>query len=586
MSLIDLASLVLAPTATKEGKVYSAIPDTGDGDMTFSRGSAATRVNSAGLIEKERANFLLQSNTFDTTWTNSGSTETSGQSGYYGSNDAWLLTKIAGSGRLQQAITKSGVCTLSVYAKAGTLDWIWIRAIDGVDNPNVFFDLQNGVKGITGGTNYIDSSIEQVGATGWYRLKLVFSQGITEIRIYPADDDGDVSGTSGNILIQDAMLNEGLVAQPYIETTTTAVSVGITDDVPRVDYSGGGCPSLLLEPQRSNLVTQSEYFGDSSWGKSRASITQNATTSPEGIDNAQKIVTNNNENTGYIVNRPSLTSGTTYTASFFIKQGENQYTKFWSKITGSFNGAVINLSNGAITLSTFATLPISEDYGNGWWRVSYTETAASGADYPLYIEGGTTSNGAALTGNGVDGVYVYGAMVEAGSYSTSYIPTYGTSTTRVADVCSKTGISELIGQTEGTLFFEGIIEGINPTTARRVVSLSDGTNSNLFQVINLDNSLDLRYELRSANSSVFTINDSNAFSLGQKFKFAFAYADNNFAFYVNGNQVGTSTSGSVIATSVLRFARGDGANPFEGANSQLLLFPTRLTNDELQELTK
>jgi hypothetical protein len=68
MSLLDLASLVLAPTATKEGKVYSAIPNTGDGDMTFSRGSAATRVNSAGLIEKERGNLLLQSNTFDTTW--------------------------------------------------------------------------------------------------------------------------------------------------------------------------------------------------------------------------------------------------------------------------------------------------------------------------------------------------------------------------------------------------------------------------------------------------------------------------------------------------------------------------------------
>jgi hypothetical protein len=65
MSLIDLASLVLAPTATKEGKVYSAIPNTGDGDMTFSRGSAATRVNSAGLIEKVRTNLALYSEEFD-----------------------------------------------------------------------------------------------------------------------------------------------------------------------------------------------------------------------------------------------------------------------------------------------------------------------------------------------------------------------------------------------------------------------------------------------------------------------------------------------------------------------------------------
>src|SRR5210317_1299450 len=97
MSLIDLASLVLAPTATKEGKVYSAIPDTGEGDMTFTRGSAATRVNSAGLIEKERANLLLQSNTFDTTWSSVLTANVvGGQSGYDGSSDAWTLETQSG----------------------------------------------------------------------------------------------------------------------------------------------------------------------------------------------------------------------------------------------------------------------------------------------------------------------------------------------------------------------------------------------------------------------------------------------------------------------------------------------------------
>jgi hypothetical protein len=66
MSLLDLASLVLAPTATKEGKVYSAIPDTGDGDLSFTRSNdTATRVNSAGLIEKVRTNLALYSEEFD-----------------------------------------------------------------------------------------------------------------------------------------------------------------------------------------------------------------------------------------------------------------------------------------------------------------------------------------------------------------------------------------------------------------------------------------------------------------------------------------------------------------------------------------
>ena len=64
--------------------------------------------------------------------------------------------------------------------------------------------------------------------------------------------------------------------------------------IPRIDYYDNTNGHLLLEPQRTNLITYSEDFGDSSWGKLRLSITQNATTSPEGIDNATKIVTNNN----------------------------------------------------------------------------------------------------------------------------------------------------------------------------------------------------------------------------------------------------------------------------------------------------
>ena len=128
-SLIDLASLVLAPTATKEGKVYSAIPDTGEGDMTFTRGSAATRINSAGLIEKERGNLLLQSNTFDTTWTLDDVSVTSGQSGYDGSNNAWKLESTdSGRSTIEQSISLGAniVQTFSVYAKSGNVDFFKI----------------------------------------------------------------------------------------------------------------------------------------------------------------------------------------------------------------------------------------------------------------------------------------------------------------------------------------------------------------------------------------------------------------------------------------------------------------------------
>ena len=81
-------------------------------EFTFTRGSnlSATRVNADGYIEKGYENLLVQSNQFDTTWVNGGTTVTSGQSGYDGTNNAWLLSKGAANyTRITQTIAKSGV---------------------------------------------------------------------------------------------------------------------------------------------------------------------------------------------------------------------------------------------------------------------------------------------------------------------------------------------------------------------------------------------------------------------------------------------------------------------------------------------
>jgi hypothetical protein len=217
--LYSAASLVLIPSGYKVSHLYAERPLDSNGDFTFTRASSATRVNSSGYIEKAAVNLLLQSNTFDTTWLNSGIiTKTSGQSGYDGSSDAWLLTKGSVGGFIYQNIAFSSVGTFSVYAKAGTLNWIRIR--DNVGT-GAYFDLSG--SGAVGSTNLtIDANIQSVGG-GWFRCSVSASWGSSHFRIYPAFGDGDVSGTSGNIYIQDAQLNYGLVAQEYQETTTTSV---------------------------------------------------------------------------------------------------------------------------------------------------------------------------------------------------------------------------------------------------------------------------------------------------------------------------------------------------------------------------
>ena len=115
MSFFDDASLAFLPSgaAGKDGKAYSIKPTDGTGDFTFSRGSnlSATRIGSDGLIEKGRENLLKQSNAFSTSpWTDVTASVTSGQSGYDGSSDAWLLEKSGASGRILQSISAvSGV---------------------------------------------------------------------------------------------------------------------------------------------------------------------------------------------------------------------------------------------------------------------------------------------------------------------------------------------------------------------------------------------------------------------------------------------------------------------------------------------
>ena len=362
MSLIDLASLVLAPTATKEGKVYSAIPDTGEGDMTFTRGSSATRINSAGLIEKERANLLLQSNTFDTTWANTGSTLTSGQSGYNG-NNAWLLHTSSTPQRIEQNVSINGVSTFSVYGKAGTANYLRVQTQPA--GTDVFFDVANGTIASQEAAA-IDATITDVG-NGWYRCSMSVNQNVTNVRILVQSAIYGVN-VGDNIYIQDAQLEQGLVAQSYIETTTSAVYEGITDDVPRVDYSGGGCPSLLLEPSRTNLSVHSEYFEASNWTALRSTIALSSITSPEGILNAYKLTTDNTtNNTHYYLLWWHSFMADDYALSVYAKAGE------FSKVglgTGNLTlSAKFDLSNGSIITSGTHTAYI-EDAGNGWYRCS------------------------------------------------------------------------------------------------------------------------------------------------------------------------------------------------------------------------
>ena len=574
MSLLSQASLVVVPSGYKEDVVYSVKPTDGSGDLTFTRASDGTRVNSAGLVENVPWNLLEQSNTFSTSpWSLVNSTLTSGQSGYDNSSDAWLIQSTGANGRVDQSVSKSGVQTFSVYAKAANSNWIRLRSDYTGANADAYFDLQNGVVGSS--YNVITTQIDSVG-NGWYRCSVVFNQSITVVRIYTTSANNSAGGSGNSAYIQDAQLNTGSTAKPYFPTTDR-------QNVPRLTYEGGR-PSLLLEPQRTNSALYSEQLDNAVWTKGGVSISTNATTSPDGTQNADLIYPSSSGNYKYVFQLFSLSSNI-YTLSVYAKaQNKNV---IWLYIEGSSNYGLVyyDLSNG--TMSTTAgslSTPTGTmtAMGNGWYRCTLTLGSnialSAGSGFGVCDAKGSPY----ATASGTNGVYFYGAQLEAGSYATSYIPTTSAAVTRVADAAYKTGISSLIGQTEGTLYFQ--FNGGANDSADYGISLSDGTTNNRI-IIYRSSTNTLITNIRTASTTVVQISTSTL-TADATHKVAVGYANNDVVFYVNGVQIGTDTSAAIPATDRLLFDNGGGSGAqFYRPLNQLLLFKTRLTNDQLAALT-
>jgi len=569
MSFYDDASLVFLPSggAGKDTKAYSIKPTNGDGDFTFSRGSnlTATRVDSNGLIEKGRENLLLQSNSFDTTWTTSGSSVTSGQSGYDGSLDAWLLESNNTSGAyIYQNLTASGVQTFSVYAKAGTCDFIYF-VVRGSTNIASYFDLENGTIGTAVATN-IDRKIESVGS-GWYRCSITLSNTDTSVRIYMADADGStISAVGSNIYIQDAQVEIGLIATEPIESGASTGLAGILEDSPRFDYSGGAsCPSLLLEPSRTNSFDYSEYFEDSKLGE--VTLTTNAIVSPEGLQNASLVVCPS----GRLGENVSLTNGTDYVVSVFAKQKGQTFNI--RAADGTNPNVQFNLATQTTT-DTNGAVGSMEDYGNGWYRCIMKFTASATGSFEIRY----------VLITDADGVYAYGAQVEEGSYPTSYIPNHsGGSVTREADVCGGAGTSSTFNDDEGVLYLEA--SAIDNGSSEKAIAINDGTTNNRINIRIVNNTIK---GLVILSGSLVCNISYTAPSVITSNKIAFKYKRNDFALWVNGVEVGTDTSGSAFLANTLNelsFDYGGSSAFFYGNVKQVIYFPSLLSDVELIALT-
>jgi hypothetical protein len=413
----------------------------------------------------------------------------------------------------------------------------------------------------------------------------VLSGGVPRPQFYLSTGDGvstfDSDG-SQFLYLWGAQLVEGTDAKPYFATTNR-------QDVPRLDYRNAdgtlnNCPRLLLEPQRTNSIRNSTMVG---------AVAGSPGTTPTNWENAATAgLTSSVVGIGtesglqYIDLRFNGTASSTVISIWFetttqiaAVTGQTWTNSIYTKVISgsalgyqltsreqSVAGTTLRTGSQSITptstLQRFTYTRTNDGIGTAFVRPSMWITLTSGAAYDFTIR-------------------IAAPQMELGAYATTFIPTTTAAVTRLADAASKTGVSSLIGQTEGTLFVEVVI-GFLPSTFADIFGLGEFAE-NVFIRLNSSNQIQA---VCTKAGTVTVLAQSSTITTGT-YKIAFAYKNGDFALRINNNTTLTSTSTNVLPTSLAKINFGSiirGA-AFEGQFAQSALSPTRLTNAQLAQIT-
>jgi hypothetical protein len=393
---------------------------------------------------------------------------------------------------------------------------------------------------------------------------------------------------SGKLYAQKPQTTDGQLTFTRASTATRVNASGLIETVasgvPRLDYYDSTCPKLLLEGQRSNLAIQNTAFDvTAAWTPATLTVVADDGTAPDGTNVADLIYPSANSTNSVIYNGASITSGIAYTSSIYVKASG----KTWVFIRGvnDANGAYFNLSTGQLGTVEAGISATITAAGSGWYRCTVTETSSStlGRLVVLVVDGNGST---AVTANGTDGLLIYGAQTEAGSYATSLILTTSAAVTRNADAASKTGITSLIGQTEGTIYLEADIQKYNESNFYFGISNGAALGEAIYLQQPTAGALNV---LVRSSGSIATISISTANWTAGVNKVAFAYTSSSCELFVNGVSKGTAsiTNFPAALTQFTIGSRLDNLGTLVGSGpySQALIFKTRLTNDQLAELT-
>jgi hypothetical protein len=367
-------------------------------------------------------------------------------------------------------------------------------------------------------------------------------------------------------------------------TTATRVnSLGLVENVavnePRLNYEAGS-PSILIEPQRTNLLVNSVLSGTGATPTSWAMGFQTGTSTPvQSIKNlsinAYRFITSTarqefSQNFNLALN--SISCFSVFVESVTTPIPVSQMLRA-NQIAGGASTQVFLKNNIVITSSTNIEAGFT-------YTLQVTCTISDSFQFRMGC--GVLSN---VTGN----VTLSMPQLETGNYATSYIPTLGSAITRNADGINNTSISPLIGQTEGTFFIDFQNKANEVTTGvvvRMLYSITDGTVNNRFSHA-IVRTATRNYTDITIRSNNVTVSNINVDTPTGRFKIAVSYKIGATKMFINGVLVGNVGLSEIPIINRLFLgcsSTAGGENANIGINT-FLISKTALTDTECINLT-
>ena len=504
--------------------------------LTFTRASGGTALRRIGYGSE-----LVSNGTFDadtTGWTPYGSAVLSVVS---------QRLKVLGSGTsFPQAVEAVTIQAGKVYAVSVDFDR------DG-STSRVYLSL-----GKTA-TNVEYGQVSSTAATGTLTSLVVATTSVLYISLVAA-------GSTDHAYFDNVSVKEVL----FDRASDPLVLFNHPNNIPRIEYAADGAvKGLLIEEQRTNLLTYSEDFANAAWTAGALNLTSIS---------ANRITPNTTLGQ-HRYDRTTTISASAHT--FSVEAKPDGYSFLWLRL-GAINGT-FNLDTGEVTLSSGGTAS-SVAVGGGYFRVSISGTAAGNDTARINVL--PTASTADFSGDGTSGVLVRNAQLEAGSFPTSYIPTSGAAATRSADVASIPTSAFGYNQKAGTVVVDSQHADYGGFD-HAIFSLGDLTQNEEVYLAVAPDPDDAVFYVRSNNTTEASYFWNAQWAANTYAKIAVAFSEDDVEFAKDGTAVGLDTSATMpVGLTTLKMGeRSNGV--FKGAIhlKSIQYFPRRLTNAQLVRLT-